>query len=87
MWLLRIRLFKNGVLQVYSINADPVVFEYLSKWFLTVYAIWKAPSAVPVLLTWETVIRKLSNGADLMIPGVVVRDENRDAYMGLSVSL
>ncbi|XP_022659748.1 eukaryotic translation initiation factor 2D-like [Varroa jacobsoni] len=75
---------RGEIVQVYSINADPVVFEYLSKWFLTVYAIWKAPSAVPVLLTWEAVIRKLSNGADLMIPGVVVRDENRDAYMGLS---
>ncbi|OQR76610.1 eukaryotic translation initiation factor 2D-like [Tropilaelaps mercedesae] len=75
---------RGEIIQVYSINGDPVAFEYLSKWFLTVYAVWKAPTAVPALLTWENVFRKLSNGADLMAPGVVVRDENRDAYLSLS---
>lgn len=75
------------ILQVYFINGDPVAFEYMSKWFLTVYSVWKAPSACPSLLTWEAVLRKLANGADLMVPGLVVREETKESYMSLLVSL
>ncbi|KAF9363481.1 hypothetical protein BGX34_004057 [Mortierella sp. NVP85] len=37
----------------------------------TVYTLWKFPNLVPGLTTWNPVVDKLRNGADLMIPGVI----------------
>ncbi|KAG0202365.1 hypothetical protein BGX28_005119 [Mortierella sp. GBA30] len=37
----------------------------------TVYMLWKFPRLIPSLTTWNPVVDKLRNGADLMIPGVI----------------
>ncbi|KAI8991996.1 hypothetical protein BDF20DRAFT_847680 [Mycotypha africana] len=37
----------------------------------TVYTLWQYPSMLPKLYTWDPVINKLMEGADLMIPGLV----------------
>ncbi|KAG0006405.1 hypothetical protein BGZ65_008450 [Modicella reniformis] len=37
----------------------------------TVYMLWKFPNLIPGLTTWNPVVDKLRNGADLMIPGVI----------------
>ncbi|KAG0045551.1 hypothetical protein BGZ83_009245 [Gryganskiella cystojenkinii] len=37
----------------------------------TVYTLWKFPTLIPALTTWNPVVDKLRNGADLMIPGVI----------------
>lgn len=36
-----------------------------------VYTLWKFPDLIPGLTTWNPVVDKLRNGADLMIPGVI----------------
>lgn len=36
-----------------------------------VYMLWKFPTLIPGLTTWNPVVDKLRNGADLMIPGVI----------------
>ncbi|KAG0332339.1 hypothetical protein BG004_001295 [Podila humilis] len=37
----------------------------------SLYMIWKFPDLIPGLTTWNPVVDKLKNGADLMIPGVI----------------
>ncbi|KAI7891532.1 uncharacterized protein EV154DRAFT_464103 [Mucor mucedo] len=37
----------------------------------TVYTMWQYPNMIPKLYTWGPVVRKLIEGADLMIPGMV----------------
>ncbi|KAF9302558.1 hypothetical protein BGZ74_005179 [Mortierella antarctica] len=37
----------------------------------SLYMIWKFPTLIPGLTTWNPVVDKLKNGADLMIPGVI----------------
>ncbi|KAF9355400.1 hypothetical protein BGX26_006616 [Mortierella sp. AD094] len=37
----------------------------------SIYTLWKFPSLIPALTTWNPVVDKLRNGADLMIPGVI----------------
>lgn len=70
---------------MYSINGDPVAYESRTKWFLTTYGVWAAPSAIPAVFTYGAVVRKLSNGADLMAPGIIVHRENEAAYLQLKV--
>ncbi|KAG0239301.1 hypothetical protein BGW41_007786 [Actinomortierella wolfii] len=38
----------------------------------SVYMLWRIPDFLPSLLTWNPVVDKLKNGADLMLPGVIV---------------
>ncbi|KAG0371062.1 hypothetical protein BC939DRAFT_421334 [Gamsiella multidivaricata] len=40
----------------------------------TVYTLWKFPALIPGLTTWNPVVDKLRNGADLMIPGVITNN-------------
>ncbi|KAF9933279.1 hypothetical protein BGZ67_004358 [Mortierella alpina] len=37
----------------------------------TIYMLWRFPHLIPGLTTWDPVVDKLRNGADLMIPGVI----------------
>ncbi|KAF9428709.1 hypothetical protein BGZ94_001360 [Podila epigama] len=37
----------------------------------SLYMVWKFPDLIPGLTTWNPVVDKLKNGADLMIPGVI----------------
>ncbi|KAF9563412.1 hypothetical protein EC968_004866 [Mortierella alpina] len=37
----------------------------------TIYMLWRFPHLIPGLTTWNPVVDKLRNGADLMIPGVI----------------
>ncbi|KAJ3097142.1 Eukaryotic translation initiation factor 2D [Phlyctochytrium planicorne] len=38
----------------------------------TVYALWALPGMLPVLSTWGVVMKKMFDGADLMLPGVII---------------
>ncbi|KAG0326656.1 hypothetical protein BGZ99_009238 [Dissophora globulifera] len=38
----------------------------------TLYTLWKCPTTFPALTTWGPVVDKLREGADLMIPGVII---------------
>jgi translation initiation factor 2D len=69
---------KNGSIIVPTgkrINRMKSVVPLLLMSLLTitslVYTLWKFPNLVPGLTTWNPVVDKLRNGADLMIPGVI----------------
>ncbi|KAI7857575.1 hypothetical protein BDC45DRAFT_500145 [Circinella umbellata] len=43
----------------------------------TVYTLWQHPDTLPLLYTWGPVIHRLTEGADLMIPGLVLGPEGK----------
>ncbi|XP_052897492.1 eukaryotic translation initiation factor 2D [Anopheles moucheti] len=61
---------------VYTSDKRPIFFELNGKLLPTVYTLWSCPDLVPGFTTHATVLPKLANGADLMIPGVVKQGTN-----------
>ncbi|XP_013401541.1 eukaryotic translation initiation factor 2D-like [Lingula anatina] len=60
---------------VYVLHKNPIFFEVNRCLFPTVYTLWKNPDIVPVFTTWPPVFEKISGGADLMLPGIVVKGD------------
>lgn len=60
---------------VYSTQKYPVFFEVETLVYPTVYTLWQFPELLPTFTTWPPVFEKLSAGADLMLPGVVLQGE------------
>ncbi|XP_067616971.1 eukaryotic translation initiation factor 2D [Eurosta solidaginis] len=57
---------------VYCVDKLPMFFELESGELApTLYALWLVPTLLPYYTTFRDVLPKLSNGADLMLPGVV----------------
>lgn len=81
---------------IYTIDKQPIFFEILPKERLipTVYALWKFPDIIPSFCTHPDVLPKLSNGADLMLPGVVKSggdlkswgNYNKDEIFGINLT-
>ncbi|XP_005740596.1 eukaryotic translation initiation factor 2D [Pundamilia nyererei] len=63
---------KGDAVTVYVLHKNPVFFEVDKKLFPTVYVLWRYPALLPAFKTWPPVLQKLTGGADLMLPGVVV---------------
>ncbi|TRY72572.1 hypothetical protein TCAL_00197 [Tigriopus californicus] len=82
--LSKIYTFNGDSVLVYTHQKNPLFFE-LEKdkvIFPTVYTLWKYPDLLPSFPTWPLVLPKIANGADLMIPGIVVDYERGDkAYL------
>ncbi|PSN35430.1 Eukaryotic translation initiation factor 2D [Blattella germanica] len=72
-----VKLITHGgtLVLVYVVNKDPVVFDVEDVLFPTVYTLWKLPHLLPVFTTWPAVIQKLAGGADLMLPGIVIKGD------------
>ncbi|KAF9582431.1 hypothetical protein BGW38_000218 [Lunasporangiospora selenospora] len=47
----------------------------------SVYTLWRFPSLIPGVTTWNPVVDKLRNGADLMIPGVISMNDSEAAEL------
>ncbi|CAH1774317.1 unnamed protein product [Owenia fusiformis] len=65
----------DGML-VYSLQKMPIFFEYEKDKIVhpTVYTLWRYPDMLPVLTTGPPVLDRMVGGADLMLPGVIVRE-------------
>jgi len=63
---------------LYLYKRDAVFFqlEKHNEFYPTVYTMWRFPKIVPVFTTHVPVLSKLMNGADLMLPGVII-DESK----------
>ncbi|XP_067137065.1 eukaryotic translation initiation factor 2D [Centruroides vittatus] len=75
-------LANNGhTITVYCIGQNPSFFVDENVIYPTVYTLWKFPDLLPVLTTWPLVFDKLIRGADLMLPGLIIDqdDENLDS--------
>ncbi|KAM8705276.1 hypothetical protein ACLKA7_009698 [Drosophila subpalustris] len=57
---------------VYCVDKQPKFFELDGGQLVpTLYTLWSTPEILPYFTTHEGVLPKLTNGADLMLPGVV----------------
>ncbi|XP_021927222.1 eukaryotic translation initiation factor 2D isoform X2 [Zootermopsis nevadensis] len=58
---------------VYCVQKLPLIFELEQKMYPTVCMLWSFPSILPSFTTWPQVFNRLAGGADLMLPGIVLK--------------
>ncbi|XP_017083232.1 eukaryotic translation initiation factor 2D [Drosophila eugracilis] len=70
----QVKILTHGGVQstVYCVDKLPLFFELDGGQLVpTLYTLWSIPDILPYFTTHEGVLPKLTNGADLMLPGVV----------------
>ncbi|KAM8830018.1 eukaryotic translation initiation factor 2D isoform 1-T1 [Synchiropus picturatus] len=70
--VVKIYSHKGDSVTVYVLHKNPLFFELDKCLYPTVYMLWRHPAVLPTFKTWPPVLQKLTGGADLMLPGVVV---------------
>ncbi|XP_060787443.1 eukaryotic translation initiation factor 2D isoform X2 [Neoarius graeffei] len=70
--VVKIYAHKGDAVTLYVLHRNPVFFQLEKQLYPTVYTLWRYPDLLPVFTTWPPVVQKLTGGADLMLPGVVV---------------
>lgn len=60
----------------YLCGREPVLLDVGGRLLPTVYTLWRHPDLLYTFTTHGPVVRKLRGGADLMLPGVVVRERD-----------
>ncbi|KAI9489297.1 hypothetical protein BDB00DRAFT_981244 [Zychaea mexicana] len=79
----RSHINENGVLYVADGKPLWMKLEGLKQPVVpTVYTLWQHPDTLPLLYTWGPVIHRLTEGADLMIPGLVLGPEGKLPDLG-----
>uniref|UniRef100_A0AC34RDZ5 SUI1 domain-containing protein n=1 Tax=Panagrolaimus sp. JU765 TaxID=591449 RepID=A0AC34RDZ5_9BILA len=69
-------LSNDETINLYICEKQPLYFEPAkNQLYPTVYLGWLAPKAFPTLFVSEEVFHYLQNGADLMLPGVIINEE------------
>ncbi|GAB1605799.1 eukaryotic translation initiation factor 2D-like isoform X1 [Argonauta hians] len=71
--VMKISTHTGEVIHVYFHQKDPIVFELHKIFHPTVYLLWKFPKILTTFTTWPAVFTKISGGADLMLPGVIMK--------------
>lgn len=75
MSLMKLETHSGETVTVYCKQKNPIFFETQNTFYPTVYALWKCPHIIKSFRTWQQVLKRLCNGADLMMPGIVVTDK------------
>ena len=60
----------------YLTGREPVLLDVGGRLLPTVYTLWRHPDLLYAFTTYAPVVSKLRGGADLMLPGVVVRERD-----------
>ncbi|XP_018791392.1 PREDICTED: eukaryotic translation initiation factor 2D [Bactrocera latifrons] len=79
----QLKLTTHGGTQtnVFCVDKLPMFFELESGELApTLYALWLVPSLLPYFTTHREVLPKLTNGAELMLPGVVPKGTGMNMY-------
>ncbi|KAG8451381.1 hypothetical protein GDO86_003548 [Hymenochirus boettgeri] len=70
--IVKVYVHKGDAVTIYVHIRNPIMFELERNLYPTVYTLWKYPDLLPGFITWTPVLEKMTGGADLMLPGVVV---------------
>ncbi|XP_014776096.1 eukaryotic translation initiation factor 2D isoform X1 [Octopus bimaculoides] len=73
--VMKISTHTGEIAFVYFYQRDPLVFELHKTFYPTVYLLWKHPKLLEPFTTWPTVFTKITGGADLMLPGVIMKGD------------
>ena len=70
----KIETFKGDAVLLYSRGKNVLFFELMKDKliFPTLWTLWQHPGLLPTMTTYAPVVEKLANGADLMLPGIIV---------------
>lgn len=60
---------------VYCVQKLPLIFQLWQKMYPTVCLLWSFPSVLPCFTIWPQVYNRLAAGADLMLPGIVLKGQ------------
>ncbi|KAG4069725.1 hypothetical protein HA402_002304 [Bradysia odoriphaga] len=71
----------EDIVNVYAVDKRPMFFETPDQVLLpTVYTLWLVPNMLPAFTTHPAVLPRLSNGADLMLPGIIRQGQGSRCY-------
>ncbi|CAH1153646.1 unnamed protein product [Phaedon cochleariae] len=69
--VLKVITHNDVIVNVYTVQKRPVIFEVEGKIFPTIFLLWKFPNLLYAFTTHQQVMSFITSGADLMLPGVV----------------
>lgn len=73
---MKIETQSGEVVSSHIVGKKPIVFHIRDKLYPTIYLLWMLPGKLlPYFTTWHEVVPKLNKGADLMLPGIIVQEE------------
>ncbi|XP_014678119.1 PREDICTED: eukaryotic translation initiation factor 2D-like [Priapulus caudatus] len=75
MTVMKLYTYAGETVHAYTVDNNPIFFELENVIYPTVYTLWKHPDLLPALTTWPSVFKNLSQGADLMLPGVILKND------------
>lgn len=76
MSIMKIETHGGEIVNAHVVGKKPLVFHIRDKLYPTIYLLWILPDKlVPYFTTWNEIVPKFSNGADLMLPGIIVKEE------------
>lgn len=75
MTVTKIYIHSGDTAVIFSVHKNPVFLELDRCLYPTVYTLWKFPHMMLTMTTWPQLLQKLLRGADLMLPGVIVKEE------------
>lgn len=74
---MKIMTHSGHVGKIYCVAKIPMFFQldsYNAVLFPTIYTLWHHPDLLNTFTTHMLVVSKLASGADLMLPGVVLKE-------------
>ncbi len=76
MSVMKIECHGGEIVSAHVVGKKPIVFHIRDKLYPTIYLLWILPGKlIPYFTTWQEVVPKFNNGADLMLPGIIVKEE------------
>lgn len=62
------------IAMIYSCGQNPIFFQIEERCYPSLYTLWMYPRLLPTVTTTALVLEKITNGADLMAPGIIIED-------------
>ena len=76
MSFMKIETHSGEVVTAHCLGKKPIVFHIRDAFFPTIYLLWMLPKeSLPSFTTWYVVVPKFQNGADLMLPGIIIDEK------------
>lgn len=85
MSVMKIETHSGLIVTAHLLGKKPIVFHDREQLYPTIFFLWLLPPDKPLFhyfTTWHEVVPKLANGADLMLPGIIVESERGPAAYG-----
>uniref|UniRef100_A0A8D8QZQ3 Eukaryotic translation initiation factor 2D n=2 Tax=Cacopsylla melanoneura TaxID=428564 RepID=A0A8D8QZQ3_9HEMI len=79
---LKIETHSEEIVIVYMAYKLPLIFEYNSVIYPCVYLSWIEPDITPAFTTHADVLKFIRGGADLMLPGIILKNPHNKKHFG-----